>query len=287
MQPGTRRAELARLRRVGRSALARFGLAADSVRLLQYEQNATFKVRARGEAYVLRISRAGVHDAATIESEAAWLAALARDTSVVAPVPVSTSDGRFVVAIEDPGLDDVQLCVVFRWLEGRLVSRRLTPRHLAQLGELIATLHGQALGWRPRPGFVRPRVDTLTSPAKRASIASSPTLPASTRVPTDGDADAALELVTTLISQDAGAAFKDALDLVWSTTRALSDRSQPAALIHADLHHENVLFHDGRIRVIDFDDCGWGYPLYDLAVELSEVTAREDYGRLSDALLAA
>ncbi|HET9344387.1 MAG TPA: phosphotransferase, partial [Candidatus Limnocylindrales bacterium] len=152
---------------------------------------------------------------------------------------------------------------------------------------LIATLHGQGLGWRPPPGFVRPRVDTLTSPAKRASIASSPTLPACTRVPTDGDADAALELVTMLISQDAGAAFKDALDLVWSTTRGLADRSAAGVLIHADLHHENVLFHDGRIRVIDFDDCGWGYPLYDLAVELSEVTAREDYGRLSDALLAA
>jgi Ser/Thr protein kinase RdoA (MazF antagonist) len=36
-------------------------------------------------------------------------------------------------------------------------------------------------------------------------------------------------------------------------------------LIHADLHRDNILLHHGEIGVIDFDDCGWGYYLFDLA----------------------
>ena len=42
-------------------------------------------------------------------------------------------------------------------------------------------------------------------------------------------------------------------------------------LIHADLHYENFLFHDGVARAIDFDDCGWGFYLYDVAVTLWEL----------------
>ena len=287
MDPGTRGAELARLRRVGRSALATFGLRADSLRLLQYEQNATFKVRARGGLYVLRISRARLQTAATIESEAAWLAALGRDTPIVAPVPVSSPDGRYVVEVDDPDLDDTRLCVVFGWLEGRRTSGRPTPGHLAELGGLIASLQHHALDWRPPPSFVRPRIDRLTSAGQRASIASSAAVPASTLIPAAEDAEAALELVTTLLSAEAGAQFRDALEVVWSTTRKLRARSEPIGLIHADLHLDNVLFHDGQIRVIDFDDCGWGFPLYDIAVELTEITHRKDYDRLSAALLAS
>jgi Ser/Thr protein kinase RdoA (MazF antagonist) len=37
-------------------------------------------------------------------------------------------------------------------------------------------------------------------------------------------------------------------------------------LIHADLHQSNYLFHQREARAIDFDDCGWGHFLYDLAV---------------------
>jgi Ser/Thr protein kinase RdoA (MazF antagonist) len=285
--PVTRRVELARLRRVGRSALAAVGLVAESVTLLQYEQNATFKVRARGGLYVLRISRAGLQTAATVESEAAWLAALARDTSIVAPVPVASPDGRFVVEVDDPELNGTRLCVVFEWLEGRRASGRPTPGHLAELGGLIAGLQRHALGWKPPPGFVRPRIDRLTSAGQRASIGPSASVPASVLIPAVEDAEAALELVTRLMSADAGAQFRDALELAWSTTRTLRDRSEPMGLIHADLHLDNVLFQDGQIRVIDFDDCGWGYPLYDVAVELTEITQRPDYDRLSDALLGS
>ena len=48
-----------------------------------------------------------------------------------------------------------------------------------------------------------------------------------------------------------------------------------------------MLFGNGSVGVIDFDDCGWGFFLYDLAVPLSEVTLRPAYPAMRDALLEA
>ena len=56
-------------------------------------------------------------------------------------------------------------------------------------------------------------------------------------------------------------------------------------LIHADLHLDNVLFWRGEVRVIDFDDCGFGYWLYDIAVALWELRYRDDYEDFRSALI--
>jgi Ser/Thr protein kinase RdoA (MazF antagonist) len=37
-------------------------------------------------------------------------------------------------------------------------------------------------------------------------------------------------------------------------------------LIHADLHPRNILYHRETAGAIDYDDCGWGWWMYDLAV---------------------
>jgi Ser/Thr protein kinase RdoA (MazF antagonist) len=56
-------------------------------------------------------------------------------------------------------------------------------------------------------------------------------------------------------------------------------------LIHADLHPGNALFRHGQVKIIDFDDCGLGYWLYDIAVALWELRHRHDYGQFRDALI--
>ncbi len=40
------------------------------------------------------------------------------------------------------------------------------------------------------------------------------------------------------------------------------------SMIHADLHHHNVLVDGERLTVIDFDDAGFGWHQYDIAVAL-------------------
>jgi Ser/Thr protein kinase RdoA (MazF antagonist) len=265
------------------AALTRFGLDGARLRLLRHEHNTTFRVDVDGATFVLRIHRQGVHGPATIGSELAWLRALTADTDLGVPEPVTALDGSPVVLVG--GADGAQplAAVLLRWQPGRFVDERLTPRHLRQVAVLQAGLQRHAAGWDRPAGFVRPRVDALTSAAKRASIA--PSGDSRGPHPAADDADACLALVDELLSRSDTATVERALRIVWATTGEITDPPGSSRLIHADLHYENFLFHDGRARAIDFDDCGWGTPLYDLAVSLWELEERERYAALRDALL--
>ncbi|MET0885113.1 MAG: phosphotransferase, partial [Mycetocola sp.] len=57
-------------------------------------------------------------------------------------------------------------------------------------------------------------------------------------------------------------------------------------LIHADLHLGNALFQCGEVKLIDFDDCGTGPRLYELAVAVWELRERPDHAVFRDQLLA-
>lgn len=283
----SRRAQLSRLRRLGRTALKSYGLEDGRLTLLRYEQNTTFRVDGPGGPYVLRINRPRVHTPDTIGSEMAWLSALRRDTDLGVPEPVPARDGSLVVVARDPGVPEPHACVVLRWLNGRFIDQRLTPAHMERVGALEGHLQEHAASWTPPSGFLRPRVDTLTSRAKVASIAQSAAVAHRGEHPTREDGDRSQQLVDALVSADHAALFCRALEVVRATTRELTQETGTFGLIHGDLHYENVLFHRSEARAIDFDDCGWGFHLYDLAVTLSELQHRARYDEFRPALLDA
>ena len=76
--------------------------------------------------------------------------------------------------------------------------------------------------------------------------------------------------------------------LVWvrAVEEELGRGADVFGLIHADLHYFNLLFGGGVVRAIDFDDCGFGYLLYDFAVMLNELLDRANYSALRAGLLA-
>lgn len=57
-------------------------------------------------------------------------------------------------------------------------------------------------------------------------------------------------------------------------------------LIHADALRENVFIHKGLLTLIDFDDAGFGFRLYDLAVMLSQNEDEPAYEAIKAAALA-
>ena len=132
----------------------------------------------------------------------------------------------------------------------------------------------------------RPRVDVLTAAARRASVAGPPEEGPRGVHPTPDDEAGALALVARLLGDAARRVLADALRSARRSIAALAVTQSRRGLIHADLHYENVLFRTGTPLAIDFDDCGWGDYLYDLAVPLSELEDRSNYEALRDALLA-
>jgi Ser/Thr protein kinase RdoA (MazF antagonist) len=55
-------------------------------------------------------------------------------------------------------------------------------------------------------------------------------------------------------------------------------------LIHGDLLLKNILFHEGEVRALDFEYCGWGYYLYDLCPLLWQLKPLSNYNELEEAL---
>jgi Ser/Thr protein kinase RdoA (MazF antagonist) len=55
--------------------------------------------------------------------------------------------------------------------------------------------------------------------------------------------------------------------------------------VHADLHLANLLVHDTHLRIIDFDDCGFSWFMYDFATAVSFIEHQPNVPELLDAWL--
>jgi Ser/Thr protein kinase RdoA (MazF antagonist) len=258
------RVQVGRLKRLAAAALAEYDLPGARLAPLIHAFNTTFQVTdAAGNRYALRITRPGKSTVAEVQSELAWLVALHRDTDLVVPDPVPTRAGALLTVAGAPGVPELRICVLFRWVPGRFMRTRLLPRHLHRVGPLIARLQDHAQGFQPPPGFTRKRIDDI--PATRAAV-----VPLVAGVRPAGDV----------------ALVEAALDRAAATLDVLDHGADAYGLIHADVHQWNYLFHHGQVHLLDFDDCGYAPFLYDLAVTMFEVEHEPHFPALRAALLA-
>lgn len=258
------RAQVGRLKRLAESALAEYDLPGARLAPLVHAFNTTFKVTdAEDNRYVLRITRPGKNTVAEVQSELAWLVALHRDTDLVVPDPVPTRTDTLLVQDAAPGVPEPRICALFRWVPGRFVRARLMPRHMEQVGRLIARLHEHSQGFQPPHGFRRPRIDDI--PATRASV---------------------VPLVAGVCPPSDVALVEAVLYRIAATLDSLGHSPESYGLIHSDVHQWNYLFHQGQVHLLDFDDCGYAPFLYDLAVTTFEVEHHSHFPALRAALLA-
>ena len=256
-----------RMRRLAENALAEHWNVHDaSLRPLRHGENTTFRVdRANGERLVLRIHRHGYQADSAIRSELEWLTALGRDTDLIVPQPRPTAGGDPLGTASHHLVPHPRVCTLLTWTPGRFLDVRLTGSKLRLVGQLLAELHNHAERFiSPSNGFDRPRWDRVGLLHNEAFWGSPFDAPL-----TDVECDQLAE----------------ALPLLDSRLRQLDATSNSRGLVHADLHQANYLFHGSRVNAIDFDDCGFSYWLYDLAVTLIPLQGRPNYVDLERALL--
>ena len=139
---------------------------------------------------------------------------------------------------------------MFEFLEGKHPNEHQDlARQFEKLGEIAALAHNQSIRWtRPTP-FKRPTWDLETI------LGPTPIWGKWTDAPNvTPDIKSLLERLE--------ATLKDRI-LRFGT------RPERFGLIHADMRLANLLIHNGEIRLIDFDDCGFGHLLYDFAAGVS------------------
>jgi Ser/Thr protein kinase RdoA (MazF antagonist) len=214
--------------------------------------------------YVLRILT--LSDTEAVESELAWLAALSRDAGLPVPEPVPTLDGKLLTTITTPGVPRGRIVSLMRWIDGRRLTKGFRPKHLLAWGQMTARLHEFAAVWRPPKGFNRPHWDWAGQLGGRDF-----------QRPVE-------ELVASMPER-----FQEPFQVVSRQARKVMEglgRGPDAyGMIHSDMYPENVLFKAGEVFPIDFEDCGYGYWMWDIGVALCNWPWTENWYWMRDAFL--
>ena len=253
-----------RLRKLADAALEKFGFNQYRLTLLQHLVNTTFRLDCDRGRFLVRIHRARSRTA--VASELAWLEALVHETTVSVQIPQRSLDGKMIVVGEQIGMPAPYPVTVLSWLEGQILPQdHRSPHHFYRLGQLVAKLHHHAQHWTPAFELDRPLYDSTSV------------------------------LRTDNIFGEEAVTYKQLPEDVQEYLRRLHEQLQEVeqrgkspdqfGLIHSDLSFGNVLFTTEAVLPIDFDDCGFGYYLYDLAVILAGPWERPGFQQRCNALL--
>ncbi|MFO1161334.1 MAG: phosphotransferase [Reyranellaceae bacterium] len=258
-----------------RQALAGFGVVPAELTFVNISENVTFKVTdARdGAPLVLRLHRPWYHDIEELRSEHLWTRALV-EGGVAAPEPLLAMDGESFVQVEVAATGEQRWAGLARWVEGELLASvmarendpQATLHHFAELGAIMAAMHEQATRWTPPAGFRRHRLDA------DGLMGSKPFWGPFWDHPAFSAGERRLLLETR--------------DTLHAALRRYGTPARTFSLIHADLHPRNVLVTGAQAAVIDFDDAGFGWHQYDLAVALVWYQDAATYPAIRDACLA-
>jgi len=240
---------------LARTALARFGLTPDTrIEFVKYRENWVYRLRCGdGRSFAMRIHRPGYRSDEAIRTELNHLAAL-HESGLLVPEVLPALDGDTMCALVDEYGQRHQIDVQ-RWFEGSESlgaiseafdgSSDLEPDTFRRLGELAATMHTCTQNSGVPAGFARDAwdLDGLVG-----------------ETPLWGDPRALEELSTS-----------DADILTRGITALRHDLGRYGVhpgnfgLVHADFTPENILTRGDDLVVIDFDDFGAGWYLFDLA----------------------
>jgi Ser/Thr protein kinase RdoA (MazF antagonist) len=265
-----------RVTATARTALRLHDVSLDAdVSLLNVSENATFLVSdpATGPS-VLRVHRLGYHSRQAIESELAWMDALRAEAGIRTPRVRPASDGRRVVTVSANGAS--RHCVRMEFLPGTEPAGAqggpAALAHFAELGAITARMHAHARGWRRPAWFTRFRWDADDAFGAAAFDGTAPdgTGPDGTAAPVP---PAVGRWGRWRDGVGVGPAETEVLARLEGRLRqrlaAYGNRPAKFGLIHADTRLANLLVHDGTTAVIDFDDSGFGWYLYDLGTTVS------------------
>lgn len=245
--------------------LERWGIDSDAgVTLLNHSENTTFAIDDGDTRRILRVHRLGYHTRDAIAAELAWVQAIRKDTPIRTAEPIAGADGDLIQSF-DTRQPQPRHAVLFEFLAGNEPEESGDlVGSFEQLGVITARLHHHSQQWAGG-------VDLASRPHWDFACTLGDT-------PIWGDWRRGIGMDVAAIAH-----IQRGVDRIAERLAAFGTGPDRFGLIHADLRLANLLVHDGDVRVIDFDDCGLGWYLYDLASALSFIEHQDNVPALIDA----
>lgn len=232
--------------RFASKALELYGLPQTTeLKLISLSENATFLVRPTPETDplgILRIYRPHYQTDLAKRSEIAWIESLRESGIVKTPGVITTRKGVALGSVEIDG--DDRNCVMFEFIQGNELADE-GEQTFEQLGRLSAELHLQVKNWNKPEPFERMRwglQEIIGNDAPWGDWRNAPGL--------TSEIEELLEHTEARIRQ------------------RLNDydlNENNSNLVHGDLRAANVMRDaEGDLWIIDFDDSGFSWFLWDL-----------------------
>lgn len=232
--------------------LKQYGIEAATIENVNHAFNSSFKITSdKGDEYALRINLASGKSNNEVLAEMQWLEALALDGSVLAPIPLRTTNNELLISTPFKPLGKDTTAVLCKWIPGEEVGDEPTSEQLFELGQNMAKLHIFAKNLSfTEPAFL----PTINRTLMNSEDNLRPAQPSQINDKLYSDILKGLELSDEVFAR--------------------ISKDQELLPIHADLHNGNVIQTTNKLAVIDFDDAGMGLPVQDLMI--STYYIRED-----------
>lgn len=257
---------------VAKTALTNWEIEEPEIELVSISENTVYKVSSRsGELFALRIHRPGYHDLDELKSELHWTTAL-QEAGVDVPSARLTRDGQGYAIVPLPGTKEERHVGVVEWVEGVNLSNLIADEsddgvlgHIGRVGRIAAQIHNQASAWVPPSGFRRHGFDAEGFMGEAPFWGRFWDNPA--------------------LTSDERALLCSVRPVIYKVLSRYEKSDDLYSMIHADLHDHNLLVSDQGMTVIDFDDAGFGWHQYELAVALFGFQGRPNFDAIVDALV--
>jgi Ser/Thr protein kinase RdoA (MazF antagonist) len=237
------------------------------LRLILNRENAVFEMAVPGGRAALRLHREGYQADAAITSELWWCAALAAK-GVAVPAALPAADGYLVT------LSNGRRASAIDWVEGQALGAANQPFDCAasdiislhhKLGLLLRHIHTATDKLTLPDFFVRPSWDIPGLVGDNPFWGRFWDHPAAT--------------------PDQRCTLSRARNFLHNMLTQHAIGGADLAPIHGDVLRENILVNNNSLNLIDFDDCGFGFRLYDLGTALSQNLYEPNYPQIREALM--
>lgn len=260
--------DIGQFEEAARAALQQYEMSGQwEIFLLHRSENVTFLISEKESERraVMRVARPGYHTAEELESEIRWVEKLWEEQVVPVARPIKNRQncGVTFVTISENGEPDKKkfACLMFEYLSGIAPNPKKDFCALAdfrEIGRLAAKLHEQVIHWPAAETLRRPHWDYEQMLGENALF---------------GDWRKCRDL-----DEDDFRVVSETCKQIQTRLRSYGKRRETYGLIHSDLRAANLLKNQDQIQVIDFDDSGFGWFLYDAAAAVSFVEEDERVG---------
>ncbi|MGI9286120.1 MAG: phosphotransferase enzyme family protein, partial [Pseudomonadales bacterium] len=246
------------LERLAYAALEQWDLDNPAIKLIKHRENTVYQVDADQGRFALRIHRYDYHPDSDIQTELDWILSLS-EAGLPVPRPRLSKDGNLFEICQHGDMPEPRQVDIFSWahgipfgsvedvLEGKIDRDRVLSCY-KKAGALAARMHNHAENYELPVGGTRQAWD------EDGLLGEEPLWGRGWE--------------NELLSPENREKILQVRETIRAKLTAFGKGNDRYGLIHCDFMPENLFVDGEEIEIIDFDDAGYGWHMFDFATAL-------------------